>query len=267
MSKYSILGVIAKKILRVIFKEQNLWVMFIKEVQFFESHSEKGSNLWVILEKKSSILLCHIQKCSILWAINQTKVQFFWVVNQKKSSILLGRKSEKKVQLFDIFKKKSLSQTFLKNENILWVTRKKGFNFFESYFSKIVQFCELCFQKVLNSLNHIFKAFNSLSHIFKKIFNSVSYVFKKYWIHWVIFSKRSILWVIFSKSIQFFESYFAKRSILWVIFSKSIQFFESYFAKKNVQFFESYFQKKRSILRVILKTVSRVICQRFNSWS
>ena len=157
-----------KKILRVIFKERNHWVMFIKEVQFFESHSEKGSNLWVILEK-SSILLSHIQKCSILWVINQTKIQFYWVVNQKKSSILLGRKSEKRFNSLIFSKKK-------KEQFILWVRHFLKWKFSLSHTKKWVQFLWVMlkrFQFLWVMLKRRVRScwkegFNSASHIFQK---------------------------------------------------------------------------------------------------
>ena len=183
ISKYSILGVIIKKILRVILKEQNLWVMFMKEVQFFESHSKKGSNLWVI--------------------------------NQKKSSILLGRKSEKKINSLIFSKKRSiysLSQTFFKKKIFFESHLKKRFNFFESCWKEGFNFYESCWKE-------------GLGHVEKK---------------------GSILRVIFFKIVQFYDLCFQKSSILWVLFSKSSKFFESYF--QGVQFFESYFQKVFSSL-------------------
>ena len=179
-----------------------------------------------------------MDKCSILW------------VRLEKEFNSLTR-IQKKVQFFDIFKKKrsiySLSQIFSKIKIFFESHLTNGFNFFESCWKegfnfygscwkegsvmlkRKVQFCGsyffknssilwVLFSKEFNSLSHIFKAFNSLSHIFKKLFNSLSHIVKK----------RSILLVTLSKSVQSFQSYGKKRSILWVIFSKSVQFFESY---------------------------------------
>ena len=166
-----------------------------KKVQFFESDKNKSSTL---IEKrfiKEAQLNESFTKSSILWVIveKNKRVQFF------ESFFQTGSRSKKWVQF-------------------LWVMLKKGFNFYEScwtkrsilwvVFEKGVQFCEWNSEKI-----------NSWSFFF----------FEKY------FLKGSSLWVL--------NHVIKKGSILRVILKK---IFESYW--KEVQFFVSYFWEKLNSL-------------------
>ena len=114
--KGSILWVIVKKsIPRVIFKEQNLWVIFKKEVQFFESNSKKFYSLSRLFQKVEflKVIFIKIKKDQVF--------ESYW----KKSTILWVVFCNEKFQFFESF----------------FVTKK--FQFCESY-SKNVQFFESC---------------------------------------------------------------------------------------------------------------------------
>ena len=58
--------------------------MFIKEVQFFESHSKKGSNLWVIVKKKVQFIETYFQKMFDSWSHFQKKEFYFFESCYKK---------------------------------------------------------------------------------------------------------------------------------------------------------------------------------------
>ena len=193
----------------------------------------------------------------------------------EKRSILLSRKSEKRpILLSHKSEKRPILQSHRSEKRSLLLNHKseKRFNSFESS-SQIEKRFNYSNQKNCNSLRNIQEKFNSLTHIRKKVQFFESY-FERVQFFESSFSKSWILeGLFFYKKTQVFESYW-KNKILWVsrlvMFIKEVQFLESqppHEKKKGSILWVIFSKKKVLFLRVILKTVFRVKCQRFNSQS
>ena len=185
-------------------KSSILWVVFKKNVQFFEIR--KVFN-WV--SEKMGSILCVMKK--------KKKVQFFWVTkrvqflshirkrfNSSSQKIFLQKSLSlfpKNVKFSEFCEKVHVFEPFAEEDSILWVTLKKRVECFESYSILWVQLI-----KILNSVSRIEKGrffgsyskkkklFDSLSHVSKKLFNSLSHQ-KKF----LYYFRKPILRVIFQK--------------------------------------------------------------------
>ena len=144
---------------KVQFFESSFWVIFMREVQLFESFFSKQSSILSIWKKKFS---------SILWV-------------KKKKEVIFKEKGFNSVRHFG------------ETRSFLWVMEKSGFNSlsqFEKIFAshwKKIQFFESC-----KKVAHMKERFNSLRH-FEKIkgFNSLSQNEKKTSTLWVILKRGS----------------------------------------------------------------------------
>ena len=126
-------------------------ILWVKEVQFFESYQKKGVQFFQSYFKMGSILWVRFlsrKVGSILWDMFKKWVQFLWIMLNRRVQYCESCWKEWRIQFFES----------------CWT---EGFNSLSHFWKKgSIQW--IIFFEKLNSVNHVQKGFNYLTHFPKK---------------------------------------------------------------------------------------------------
>ena len=212
------------------------------EKKGFNSSSHIEKNLWVILKKSSVLWIVFLRQAQFFECFFSKKIQFFESHSKKFNSLSHAPEISILWVIFFLKKKKFSSSSHVKEGSIHLVMFKKV-QFFESFFWKEFNFRvffekEVTFKKWVRFFESYLKKESSILWvILQKEEGSILLVTLKKTILWVKLKEGSILWV--RKKTTQIEKVHKRGSILWVVYKEFNPL--SHFSERRFRFFESVF--------------------------